>query len=118
MASPLEELFEAAAVDPDSIVQPTYEFTGSLCYRTKGEADRSDGLMKILKQLYCSITTEDYRGAVRWTEILAHWINLEHSVPRRVRAALVRIYYDLALTPGMSKTSATAFGNIISSLVK
>ncbi|KAK1657750.1 hypothetical protein BDP55DRAFT_773794 [Colletotrichum godetiae] len=117
MTSPLEQLLEAAAMDSDGIVQPTYKFSADLCYRTKGEANRKDGLKTILTRLYYSVTKEEYQGAVRWTEALTHWITLEHGVPRKVRAALTQIYYDLALTPGMESTSAMAFSDIAPKLV-
>ncbi|KAI3552347.1 proteasome activator subunit 4 [Colletotrichum filicis] len=117
MGSPLEQLLEAAAKDSGGIVQPTYRFSADLCYRTKGETNRKDGLKTILTQLYYSVTKGEYQGAVRWTEALTHWITLEHGVPRKVRAALTRIYYDLALTPGMESTSAMAFSDIVPKLV-
>ncbi|OAL29722.1 hypothetical protein AYO20_09106 [Fonsecaea nubica] len=117
MASPLEELLTAAANDPDGDVQPTYDFVGNLCYRTKGETNRPAGLKSILEGLYLSITRENYGHAVRWTKALETWITLEHNVPRKVRAALVKIYYDLALTPGMLGPPAQTFSNIVASLV-
>ncbi|OAG34663.1 hypothetical protein AYO21_11175 [Fonsecaea monophora] len=117
MASPLEELLTAAANDPDRDVQPTYDFVGNLCYRTKGEADRPAGLKTILEGLYLSITTENYEHAERWTDALEVWMTLEHNVPRKVRVALVKIYYDLALTPGMDSSAAQVFCDMVPRLV-
>ncbi|KAI1840019.1 hypothetical protein JX266_013777 [Neoarthrinium moseri] len=116
MTSPLEELLEAAASDPEGVVQPTYDFVGSLCYRTKGEGDRQAGLKTLLEQLYLSIKEEDYQATSSLTQVLTDWITLEHGVPRKVRAALARIYYDLALAPGMDEYSATEFSNMVSIL--
>ncbi|KAH8655594.1 armadillo-type protein [Xylariales sp. PMI_506] len=114
MTSSLQALFEVAYSDPDGT---TCDFVGNLCYSTKGEADRRGGLKTLLAQLYQSITSENYQDAVRWTDVLAQWITLEHNVPRRVRAVLVRIYYNLTLTPGMDGASATAFGDMVCRLV-
>ena len=118
MASPLKELLAAAAIDPDGIVEPTCEGPKSLCYRTKGEDVRQDGLKTILEQFYCVVVRGDYQGCVKWTEVLENWITLGHCVRRNVRAALVRIYYDMALTPGMDEGPAEAFSSIVFRLAK
>jgi hypothetical protein len=118
MASPLEKLLTAAASELDGIVQPTFDFAGNLCYRTKGEeAGRQDGLHRILGQFCSSIIHENYEQAIRWTDSLREWIELEHCVPRGVRAALATIYYDLALTSGMSWRPAKVFSEMVPLLV-
>jgi hypothetical protein len=100
------------------IVQPTLDFVGNLCYRTKGEkAGRQDGHYRILGQFCLSIIREDYEQAIRCTDFLKKRIKLEHCVPRRVRAALATIYYDLALTSGMSWRPAKVFSEMVPLLV-
>lgn len=107
--SPLEELLQSAASDPDGDIEPTYNFLDEICYFTAGESDRKDALEKILTGLYLSIMENNFEHVIRWSEVLKTRIALEHSVPRRVRAALVMIYYDLALTPGMTSRPANVF---------
>jgi proteasome activator subunit 4 len=118
MSSPLDKLLTAAASDPDGIVQPTYDFGVNLYYSTRGEADREAGLRTLLLRLYISIMGENYKNAMRWSGVLLNWITREYSVPRKLRAALVRIYYDLALTPGMDGRPAQVFANMIPHLVR
>lgn len=118
MPNPLEELLTAAASHHDEDVQFTFDYVANLCYRTKGEANRPAGLKTILEGLYASITTENFEQTVNWSCIIAKWIVLEHNVPRKVRSALARIYYDLALTPGMDGRSAGTFSTMVIQLVR
>jgi proteasome activator subunit 4 len=57
-------------------------------------------------------------GVVHWTRELRGWMGLKFDMPRDVRIALVRLYYDLAIAPGLDNNLAERFASMFMVLTK
>ena len=78
-----------------------------------------DSLEKCVRQLYIAISAGDFvPGATHWTRELKGWLQLKFNLPREDRVKLAKLYYELALAPGMDKTAAERFSSMFMTLTK
>jgi proteasome activator subunit 4 len=97
----------------------TYPYFKLLPYNVEEEAERNTALEEILKQLYIAIKAEDISpGAVHWTRELKGWLNLKFEITRTLRVKLVKLYYMLALAPGLDYAAAERFESMFRTLTK
>lgn len=97
----------------------TYPYFDLLPYKVEEETERSAALEEILKQLYIAIEAEDISpGAVHWTRELRSWLSLKFEITRSLRAKLVKIYYMLAMAPGLNWSSGERFESMFRHLLK
>lgn len=76
-------------------------------------------LAEITKRLYIAISSGDFvPGATHWTRELRAWIQLKFDLPREDRVKLVRLYYELALAPGMDSSASERFGSMFMTLTR
>ncbi|EHL00675.1 putative proteasome activator complex subunit 4 [Glarea lozoyensis 74030] len=95
----------------------TYPYFQHLPYKAEEEAERDAALEEILKQLYTAIKAEDISpGAVHWTRELRGWLNLKFEITRTLRVKLVKLYYMLALAPGLDYAAAERFESMFRTL--
>ena len=97
----------------------TFPYFKLLPYGIEEEAERNAALKEILKQLYIAIKAEDFSpGAVHWTRELKLWLNLKFEITRELRVKLVKLYYMLALAPGLDPNAAERFAMMFMVLTK
>jgi proteasome activator subunit 4 len=97
----------------------TFPYFKLLPYGVEEEAERNAALKEILKQLYIAIKAEDFSpGAVHWTRELKLWLNLKFEITRGLRVKLVKLYYMLALAPGLDPNAAERFAMMFMVLTK
>lgn len=97
----------------------TFAYLNQLPFDVEAEAEREVALNGILKQLYISIKAEDFSpGALHWTRELQGWLNLKFEMTRELRATLTRLYYSLALTPGLDATASDRFLRMVITLTR
>jgi proteasome activator subunit 4 len=97
----------------------TFPYFKLLPYPVEEEAERNAALQEILKQLYIAIKAEDFSpGAVHWTRELKGWLNLKFEITRELRVKLVKLYYMLALAPGLDPSAAERFSTMFMVLTK
>ncbi|PTB65615.1 hypothetical protein BBK36DRAFT_1121195 [Trichoderma citrinoviride] len=90
--------------------QRTFAYFQQLPFEVEEEAQRDAALQGILKQLYIAIQAEDFSpGALHWTRELQGWLNLKFEMTRDLRARLAKLYYSLALAPGVDSNAAERF---------
>ena len=90
-----------------------------LPYQVEDEARRQQDLEEILKHLYIALQAGDFApGAVHWTRELRSWMSLKFDPTIEQRVKLVKLYYELALAPGIESTVAERFTNMFLLLVK
>lgn len=78
-----------------------------------------DSLEKCLRQLYIAVSAGDFvPGATHWTRELKGWLQLKFNLPREDRVRLTKLYYELAVAPGMDKTAAERFSSMFMTLTK
>ncbi|EFX06177.1 proteasome activator subunit [Grosmannia clavigera kw1407] len=99
--------------------QRTFSYLSQLPYPVEDEAERDATLAAILKNLYISIKAEDFApGAVHWSRELQGWLNLKFDMTRDLRASLAKLYYHLAMAPGLESTVTDRFGRMLITLTK
>ncbi|CAG8957116.1 hypothetical protein HYFRA_00009317 [Hymenoscyphus fraxineus] len=97
----------------------TYPYFKLLPYKVEEEGERNEALEEILKQLYIAIKAEDISpGAIHWTRELKGWLNLKFEITRTTRVKLVKLYYMLALAPGVDYAAAERFESMFRTLTK
>ena len=97
----------------------TYPYANYLPYETETETTRQDHLDEILRYLYISIEAGDFAvGAQHWTRALRSWLDLKFDMTKDQRRRLVKIYYELALAPGVDLTAGEKFASTFVALLK
>ncbi len=97
----------------------TYPYFRYLPYEVESEAKRKQDLNEMLKYLYISVEAGDFAvGAVHWTRELRNWLGLKFDPTKDQRVKLVRLYYELALAPGVDATAAERFSSMFMVLTK
>ncbi|KAL1902106.1 Proteasome activator BLM10 [Ceratocystis pirilliformis] len=97
----------------------TFPYDKHLPYLVEDEAKRDAALRHICNKLWLSLKAGDIvPGAVRWTRELQAWLNLKFEMPREQRAQLVRLYYELSLSPGLENNVADRFTRMIVGLTR
>lgn len=97
----------------------TFPYFDLLPYKVEEDVERNAALEEILKQLYIALKSEDITpGAVHWTRELKGWLNLKFEIPRDLRVKLVKMYYMLALAPGMDWVATDRFESMFRFLIK
>lgn len=97
----------------------TFPYFKLLPYPVEEEGQRNAALEEILKQLYIALRAEDFSpGAVHWTRELKGWLQLKFEITRELRVKLVKLYYMLALAPGLDPTAADRFSTMFMVLTK
>ncbi|KAI5459283.1 hypothetical protein BGZ63DRAFT_447867 [Mariannaea sp. PMI_226] len=97
----------------------TFAYFQQLPFLVEEEAQRDAALQGILKQLYIAIKAEDFSpGALHWTRELQGWLTLKFEMTRELRAKLAKLYYSLALSPGLDATAADRFLRMVMTLTR
>lgn len=97
----------------------TFAYFRQLPFEVEAESERDAALHGILKQLYISIKSEDFSpGALHWTRELLAWQNLKFDMPRDLRVKLAKLYYSLALTPGLDNSTSDKFLRMVLTLTR
>jgi len=97
----------------------TYPYFRYLPYEVESEAERHQNLNEIVKQLYIAVEAGDFSvGATHWTRELRNWLGLKFDLTKDERIRLIRLYYELALAPGVGMTAAERFSSTFMVLTK
>ena len=76
-------------------------------------------LSEVLHRLYMAVASGDFvPGATHWTRELRGWMQLKFDLPRDDRIKLVKLYYELALAPGMENSACERFTSMFTHLTK
>ena len=97
----------------------TYPYFRYLPYKVEDEAERQGNFEEILKHLYIAVEAGDFTpGAVHWTRELRNWLGLKFDPTKEQRLKMVKLYYELALAPGIDVTAAERFSSMFMVLTK
>lgn len=97
----------------------TFPYAQQLPYATEDEADRQRNLDEIVKRLYVAVRTGDFAHAgMHWTRELRAWLGLKFDLRVEQRVRLARVYYELALAPGVDMRAAERFASTFVLLLK
>ena len=96
-----------------------FPYTKHLPYETETQAKREQDLDEMIKHLYVSVATGDFvPSAVHWTKEIRGWMTLKFDLTRRQRMALVKLYYELSLAPGLDYSVSERFASMFMVLTK
>lgn len=96
-----------------------YPYFRYLPYEVESEAKRHEDFNEILKQIYISVEAGDFSvGVAHWTRELRNWLSLKFDPTKEERIRLVKLYYELALAPGIDITAAERFSSTFMVLIK
>ncbi|RDA85493.1 hypothetical protein CP532_0010, partial [Ophiocordyceps camponoti-leonardi (nom. inval.)] len=97
----------------------TFAYFRQLPFEVEKESERDVALNGILKQLYIALRAQDYSpGALHWTRELQAWLNLKFEMTRELRARLAKLFYSLALAPGLDANAADRFLRMVITLTR
>lgn len=97
----------------------TFPYSKNLPYDTEDQASREENLETCIKHLYLAVSAGDFApGAVHWTREIRGWLGLKFDLPRDTRVKLVKLYYELALAPGLDYLVAERFASMFMVLTK
>lgn len=97
----------------------TYPYFKHLPYEVEDEIRRQHDLQEILKYLYIAVEAGDFTpGAIHWTRELRSWLSLKFDPTKEQRVKLVKLYYELALAPGIEPSVAERFSSMFMLLTK
>ena len=97
----------------------TYPYFTVLPYDVEDEARRQKDLAEVLKHLYIAVQSGDFTpGAVHWTRELRSWLSLKFDPTKEQRVKLVKLYYELALAPGIDPVVSERFSSMFMLLTK
>jgi proteasome activator subunit 4 len=88
-------------------------------YETESREKREEDLDEMIKHLYISVASGDFvPSAVHWTREIRGWMSLKFDLTRQQRTTLVKLYYELALAPGLEYAVAERFASMFMVLTK
>ena len=95
----------------------TFPYRRYLPYR---HDDRElESLSYCLRRLYVAVASGDFvPGATHWTRELRGWMQLKFDLPRDDRIKLAKLYYELALAPGLETSACDRFASMFTLLTK
>ncbi|KAL8936894.1 MAG: hypothetical protein Q9216_004696 [Gyalolechia sp. 2 TL-2023] len=97
----------------------TYPYLRYLPYAVEDEAQRQKNFRDILKHLYVAVEAGNFSpGAIHWTREIRNWLGLKFDPTKEERVRLVRLYYELALAPGLDITASERFSTMFMILTK
>lgn len=96
-----------------------FPYTRYLPYETESQQRREQDLDEMIRHLYICVSAGDFvPGAVHWTKEIRGWMALKFDLTRRQRTTLVKLYYELALAPGIDYAVAERFASMFMVLTK
>lgn len=95
----------------------TFPYRRYLPYRH--DDDEYQNLETCIKNLYVAVSAGDFvPGATHWTREIRGWMSLKFDLPRVDRIKLIKLYYELALAPGMDTSASERFSSMFMNLTK
>ncbi|KAL8926314.1 MAG: hypothetical protein Q9172_001823 [Xanthocarpia lactea] len=97
----------------------TYPYFRYLPYEVEDDTQRQKNLQDIINNLYIAVEAGDFSpGALHWTREIRNWLGLKFDPTKEQRIRLVKLYYELALAPGLDVTAAERFASMFMVLTK
>jgi len=113
-----DELFTSGTQRRRTRYRPrTFPYRQYLPYNTDGA--EYENLETSIEKLYIAVAAGDFiPGATHWTREIRGWMQLKFNLPLDVRVKLVKLYYELAMAPGMEHAAAERFSSMFMQLTK
>ena len=94
-------------------VKEGYNYWNHLPYEVEDDATRIQHLNDIIGDLYIAIRAGDFEGGARIaSRQIKRWLHLKFKMPKETRKKLVKLYYELSLTPGIDPSASDTFASM------
>lgn len=101
------------SVEEPAPVKEGYNYWNHLPYDVEDEATRIQHLNDIIGDLYIAVRAGDFEGGARIaSRQVKRWLHLKFKMPKEMRKKLIKLYYELSLTPGIDPSAADTFANM------
>ena len=106
----------STAVDKQNTTRPR---TFPIRPPAESPEERERNLNTCIENLYIAVSAGDFTpGAVHWTRQIRGWMSLKFDLPRSTRVQLAKLYYELALAPGVDHVVTERFASMFMVLTK
>ncbi|KAH8120571.1 ARM repeat-containing protein [Phellopilus nigrolimitatus] len=90
------------ATDSDPAMERLRTYVKSLPYSVEPNSHMQALLDFILARLVQCVQAKDFDpGFLQWDSMLTYWSMLKYPIPKAKRVALIKMYYEVAVLPGM-----------------
>ncbi|KAK9449657.1 uncharacterized protein V1518DRAFT_414297 [Limtongia smithiae] len=96
----------------------SFPYSELLPFAVEPDASRQEHLNEILANLELAMRSQpvSFSTLCHWNYELCLWLSLKFDMPRHTRTQLVKIFYELALARGLSKTVFRVFADTFCTL--
>lgn len=110
---PVLQSTTTTTVDVTPPVKEGYNYWSHLPYPVEDEAVRISRLNDIIGDLYICVRAGDFEAGARTaSRQIKRWLHLKFKMPVETRKKLIKLYYELSLTPGIDPSAADTFANM------
>ena len=96
-----------------------FPYIDNLPYETETRKQTEQDMDEMIKHLYIAVASGDFMpGAVHWTKEIRGWMSLKFDLTYTQRISLVKLYYELALAPGLEYGASERFASMFMVLTK
>jgi hypothetical protein len=114
---PEEQTSEAEQQRQSRYRPRTFPYQRYLPYEHKDKWE--ENLEECIRELYIAISAGDFvPGATHWTREMRGLLQLKFDIPRELRVKLAKLYYELALAPGLENGAVERFASMFMTLTK
>ncbi|KAI8975614.1 hypothetical protein BDF20DRAFT_879640 [Mycotypha africana] len=97
----------------------TMHYAQSLPYAHLLDKEAESWLNDICTNLVISVKAQDFHGGVlAWVKRLSSYMDMKHAIPRKTRAHLAKLLYELVIMPGMDSALIELWAQSFMRLVK
>jgi len=101
------------SVEPEKPAKEGYNYWNHLPYEVENDETRLQHLNLLIEDLYIYIRAGDFEGGARTaSRQIKRWLHLKFKMPKDIRKKLVKLYYELSLTPGIDPSAADTFATM------
>ncbi|KAH9964279.1 hypothetical protein BC827DRAFT_1190239 [Russula dissimulans] len=106
---------EQSAIEKQRVSLQTY--LSSLPYNAESEKDMQARLELILGRIIICAEAKNWLVLATWDGVLQCWLLMRYPMPVRIRAKLVRLYYELCVIPGVEPRLIRNWADMLSRLL-
>ena len=115
MPRPMPPSTSSVEVPPS--VKEGFNYWSHLPYEVEDDDTRLAHLNDIIGDLYMAVRAGDFEAGARTaSRQIKRWLHLKFKMPKETRKKLIKLYYELSLTPGIDPSAADTFGNMFKQL--
>ena len=106
--------------EDDGRIRPrTYPYEKYLPYPSESNEVKRRNIAEFIEELYIAVAAGDFAvGVQHWTREIRGWLQLKFDITRSQRSSLVKLYYELALAPGLDLSLSERFASTFMALIK